>query len=179
MGLIGVTSKKLEEFFDADIPQYAILSHTWGPEEVSFQDINGSNAVSKAGYKKIEFVCSQAIQHDLSYAWVDTCCIDKSGSAELSEAINSMFNWYQKATRCYAYLADVSESKDSLEPILNTPRHEKKGFCQSSLERADGGPAAGRYRSCSPPLMWNFTTHDSSSYCRDVQHPMRLVLYLA
>jgi Heterokaryon incompatibility protein (HET) len=136
MRLISVTSKKLEEFFDADIPQYAILSHTWGPGEVSFQDINCSNVASKAGYKKIEFICSQAIQHGLSYAWVDTCCIDKSSSAELSEAINSMFNWYKKATRCYAYLADVIESKDLLEHILNTPHHKKKDVYASSFGKS-------------------------------------------
>lgn len=40
--------------------------------------------------------------------WVDTCCIDKSSSAELSEAINSMFAWYRNAKICYVFLADTS-----------------------------------------------------------------------
>jgi hypothetical protein len=42
------------------------------------------------------------------YIWIDTCCIDKSSSAELSETINSMFQWYKGSEICYAYLADVS-----------------------------------------------------------------------
>ena len=39
---------------------------------------------------------------------MDTCCIDKSNSTELSEAINSIFRWYRDATKCYVYLPDVS-----------------------------------------------------------------------
>ncbi|KAH8750480.1 heterokaryon incompatibility protein-domain-containing protein [Hyaloscypha finlandica] len=73
----------LTEFFESDIPKYAILSHTWGAEE--------------------------ARRDGLQYFWVDTCCIDKPNSSELAEAINSMFRWYQDATRCYAYLSDVSK----------------------------------------------------------------------
>jgi hypothetical protein len=46
----------------------------------------------------------------LQYIWVDTCCIDKSSSAELLEAINSMFKWYQDAKVYYAYLADISKT---------------------------------------------------------------------
>lgn len=42
--------------------------------------------------------------------WIDSCCIDKTSSAELSEAINSMFEWYRRAEVCYAYLSDVSGS---------------------------------------------------------------------
>lgn len=38
-----------------------------------------------------------------------SCCIDKTSTAELSESINSMFRWYQKAKICYAYLEDVDD----------------------------------------------------------------------
>ncbi|PVH71050.1 HET-domain-containing protein [Cadophora sp. DSE1049] len=41
---------------------------------------------------------------------VDTCCIDKSNSVELAEAINSMFRWYRMSTKCYVYLSDVSRT---------------------------------------------------------------------
>lgn len=100
----------LTEFFDDNIPPYAILSHTWRTdgEEVTFKDLSEGAAKSKAGYTKIRFCGEQATSDDLYYFWVDTCCIDKSSSAELQEAINSMFRWYRDATRCYVYLEDVS-----------------------------------------------------------------------
>jgi hypothetical protein len=100
----------LREFIGNDLPAYAILSHTWGAdsEEVSFQDVEAGEGKSKAGYRKIEFIARQAAEDGLQYFWVDTCCIDKKNAVELSEAINSMFRWYEKAARCYVYLPDVS-----------------------------------------------------------------------
>ncbi|KAH8800844.1 hypothetical protein F5884DRAFT_824895 [Xylogone sp. PMI_703] len=98
----------LREFVDKDIPAYAILSHTWSKEEVSFQELEAGTGKDKAGWKKIEFCAKQAGADGLRYIWVDTCCIDKRNAVELSEAINSMFRWYQKAARCYVYLSDVS-----------------------------------------------------------------------
>jgi hypothetical protein len=94
-----------------DIPPYAILSHTWGAdtEEVTFKDLTDGTGKSKAGYNKIRFCGEQARCDDLQYIWVDTCCIDKSSSAELTEAINSMFRWYREAAKCYVYLSDVSK----------------------------------------------------------------------
>lgn len=93
-----------------DLPAYAILSHTWGADEdeVTFQDILEKNGKSKPGYKKIVFCGKQARANNLDYFWVDSCCIDKTSSAELTESINSMFKWYQNATRCYVFLSDVS-----------------------------------------------------------------------
>lgn len=93
---------------------YAILSHTWGAEEPTFDNINSTEAKGLHGYRKIEFTCRQALEHGYNYAWVDTVCIDKRSSAELSEAINSMFNWYQMAGICYAYLEDV-EMEDEID----------------------------------------------------------------
>jgi hypothetical protein len=95
---------------DTPIPPYAILSHTWGAEtdEVTFRDLIEGTGKSKVGYEKIRF-CGERSNHDrLRYFWVDTCCIDKSNSTELSEAINSMFRWYCNAVKCYVYLSDVS-----------------------------------------------------------------------
>ena len=93
-----------------DIPPYAILSHTWGSDgdEVSFRDMESKKGTEKLGYRKIRFCSDQAVKDGLQYFWVDTCCIDKSSSAELSEAINSMFRWYQNSTKCYVLLTDVS-----------------------------------------------------------------------
>jgi Cdc6-like AAA superfamily ATPase len=95
---------------DDKLPPYAILSHTWGGQEVTFDDLQSHKGKDKAGFKKIQFCAQQAERDSLHYFWVDTCCIDKSSSAELSEAINSMFRWYHNAERCYVYLADVSSS---------------------------------------------------------------------
>jgi ankyrin repeat protein len=108
-------SFSLIERFGDDIPPYAILSHTWGSpdEEVSFQDMQTGLGESKQGYQKILFCGKEAADDGLDYFWVDTCCIDKTSSAELSEAINSMYMWYGAAEVCYAYLADVT-SLDSL-----------------------------------------------------------------
>ena len=100
------------EFIGNEIPRYAILSHTWGAdnEEVIFKDLmERTGKINKAGYKKIQFCGQQAAIDALQYFWVDTCCIDKSSSAEVSEAINSMFRWYSDAVKCYVYLSDVSD----------------------------------------------------------------------
>jgi hypothetical protein len=85
----------LTEFFKSNIPEYAILSHRWGAEETTFEDLQNRTGTKKASYKKIRFYGEQARHDGLKYLWVDTCCIDKSSSAELSEAINSMFRWYR------------------------------------------------------------------------------------
>src|SRR4051794_27658431 len=86
-----------KDFLDDEIPVYAILSHTWGSEEVLFQDLTNGIGENKLGYEKIQFCGNQAWENGLRFFWVDTCCIDKSNNAELSEAINSMFCWYQRA----------------------------------------------------------------------------------
>jgi len=98
-----------EPFGDAK-PQYAILSHTWGAmtEEVTFKDMIDGTSKAKVGYDKIQFCGEQTKRDGLQYFWVDTCCIDKANSSELQEAINSMFNWYRDAAKCYVYLSDVS-----------------------------------------------------------------------
>ena len=104
----------LVEFVGKNIPRYAVLSHTWGAdhEEVAFKDIVDGTGKIKAGYSKIRFCGKQAADDGLQFFWVDTCCIDKLSSAELTEAINSMFRWYQGATKCYVYLSDVSVGDD-------------------------------------------------------------------
>ena len=105
----------LTEFISQDVPRYAILSHTWGAdgEEVTFKDLENGTGQHKSGYNKLSFCGKQAAKDGLQFFWIDTCCIDKSSSAELSEAINSMFRWYQNATKCYVFLSDVSTSSST------------------------------------------------------------------
>ncbi|KAF1996944.1 HET-domain-containing protein [Amniculicola lignicola CBS 123094] len=107
----------LVEFFGKEIPPYAILSHTWGAdgEEFTFKDLEEGTGKTKAGYSKIRFCGKQAADDNLQYFWVDTCCINKSSSAELSEAINSMYQWYKECAVCYAYLADVIDATQLTE----------------------------------------------------------------
>jgi hypothetical protein len=103
----------LTKDFGDHVSRYDILSHTWGAdtEEVTFRDLIDGTGKSKAGYDKIRFCGEQAERDGVQYFWVNTCCIDKSNSTELAEAINSMFRWYQNAAKCYVYLLDVSTTK--------------------------------------------------------------------
>lgn len=108
MRLLHAKNLEFEEFFDTQIPPYAILSHRWGEKEVSFQQMRKNRAEEGPGLSKILGCCALASQKGYQWVWIDTCCIDKKSSAELSEAINSMFQWYAKATECLVYLSDVS-----------------------------------------------------------------------
>ncbi|KAI3541505.1 HET domain-containing protein [Colletotrichum filicis] len=104
MWLVNTKTLALESFAESSEVDYAILSHTWGSGEVSFQEMSStavaSTTKSKAGFDKVAKTCEIAQEKGLGYAWIDTCCIEKSSSAELSEAINSMFRWYQEAKVC-------------------------------------------------------------------------------
>ncbi|KAF5609536.1 heterokaryon incompatibility protein het-E-1 [Fusarium subglutinans] len=138
MYLINVSTLKLEEFYSS-VPEYAILSHTWGQasEEVLFQEMltNSSDVKLKKGYKKIELCAKQAQKDGLDYCWVDTCCIDKSRSAELSEAINSMFSWYRNSAVCYLYLEDVihKEHPGRIDESLGEARWFTRGWTLQEL----------------------------------------------
>ena len=158
MRLIDTRTLELRWFNDNEIPVYAILSHTWGPDEVSHQEfvwINRARALSaspipastspsgqdaqtalmlalemmirgnsgvpsrslseshlmkRVGYSKIINAAEQARGQGCNYLWVDTCCIDKTSSAELQEAINSMYRWYRDAEVCIVYLSDIPKN---------------------------------------------------------------------
>ncbi|GKU21783.1 unnamed protein product [Fusarium langsethiae] len=117
MRLIKVDTLEMQQFFGTDTPPYAILSHRWGAgdEEVSFSDMtNGST--QKTGMAKVRGCCNQAEKDKIDYVWIDTCCINKESSKELDEAINSMFQWYRKASVCYTYLSDVPDGDDIWDP---------------------------------------------------------------
>ncbi|KAJ3578633.1 hypothetical protein NPX13_g1938 [Xylaria arbuscula] len=109
MRLINTSTLEVHEFTGDSTKEYAILSHTWGEDECTLQGMSTAEVQKRAGYAKIQLCCTQARLDGLDWAWVDTCCIDKTSTTELSEAINSMFRWYSNAKVCYAYLADVND----------------------------------------------------------------------
>ncbi|KAF4443381.1 hypothetical protein F53441_11429 [Fusarium austroafricanum] len=122
MWLINTTTIKLERADDKELASthYAILSHTWGQDEATFDDMVCGQAKDRQGYVKIVNTCRLAKKRGLAYAWVDTCCVDKRSSAELAEAINSMFHWYKCSTICFAHLEDLdSNHSDALDGLAS------------------------------------------------------------
>ncbi|KAM5539231.1 hypothetical protein V8D89_007104 [Ganoderma adspersum] len=120
------------EFVWVDHPEqerYAILSHVWSRDpdapEYTYHDILRiqeavrlarasdptipADEVLRRASPKIRNACRYALSDGLSLIWIDAPCIDKTSSAELSEAINSMYEWYRLSTVCYAFLHDVSQ----------------------------------------------------------------------
>ena len=112
---------KVLEFRDDETTTYAILSHRWTDQrgettEADYDEVMELVKMEKdkqdevrrrIGYRKIFDCCKQAKRDGYEWLCVDTCCIDKRSSAELSEAINSMYRWYENLRVCYAYLHDV------------------------------------------------------------------------
>jgi hypothetical protein len=135
MWLINTTSLALEFIEDPDACMYAILSHTWGHDEVSFQDMADlERARKKRGFSKIERTCQLARDRNIEYAWVDTCCIDKSSSAELTEAINSMFRWYRRSHICFVFFSDLlSFERTLLANYLPRCRRFTRGWTLQEL----------------------------------------------
>ncbi|KAF1929370.1 HET-domain-containing protein [Didymella exigua CBS 183.55] len=118
MRLLSTNTKTLRlHEFPTDIPEYVILSHTWlDAGEVQFEDIEKPEVHNLPGYSKLLAACRQAMNDGFEWIWIDTCCINKNSSAELSEAINSMYSWYWQAEICYAYLVDVPANEDHTTP---------------------------------------------------------------
>jgi hypothetical protein len=145
MRLINASSLQLEAFNDSSTPPYAVLSHTWGDSEITYAELHSSTTSlftartlaqikSKPRYYKITKCCSQALQDGLQYVWVDTCCIDKSSSAELSEAINSMYRWYKNAVVCYVYLDDIDVFDPMRGGSISFARAEPNRFWTTSID---------------------------------------------
>ncbi|KAL8341599.1 hypothetical protein RB598_003502 [Gaeumannomyces tritici] len=162
--LINTTTLQMKMFFGAPVPPYAILSHTWVEgEEVDFQEMTryggaldrGNSTDSEGvctcacpcqslisdivrrrpGHEKIVRICRLARERNIKWAWVDTCCIDKSSSAELSEAINSMYRWYNQARVCFVFLADLASHSEptELEGALGRCRWFTRGWTLQEL----------------------------------------------
>ncbi|KAK0746027.1 heterokaryon incompatibility protein-domain-containing protein [Schizothecium vesticola] len=119
MRLLNVETFQFAEFVCQTPPPYAILSHTWGDdsEEVSYSNVLAGRLDSpETRPAKVSGCCDQARKDGYKYVWIDTCCIDKTNSVELQEAINSMFRWYREAAICYVYLADVPPGDEIQNP---------------------------------------------------------------
>ena len=141
MRLLQTKTRQFEEFFDSQIPRYAILSHRWGAHEVSFKEMRKGTAPHKSGMAKIDNFCRLAAARGFDWAWIDTCCIDKRSSAELSEAINAMFKWYERSGECYVHFSDVEYSPDELQSI-----RERK---DAAPLFEDGSPLSAKFRKSS------------------------------
>ena len=141
MRLLHTKTRQFEEFFDSKIPPYAILSHRWGDGEVSFKEMRKGTASHKSGMDKIDSFCRLAATRKFDWAWIDTCCIDKRSSAELSEAINAMFKWYERSGECYVHLSDVEYSSDELQLIRE--RKDAARLCE------DLSPLSTKFRKSS------------------------------
>ncbi|KAH7391405.1 hypothetical protein BKA64DRAFT_746953 [Cadophora sp. MPI-SDFR-AT-0126] len=136
MRLFNTQKVQFIEVYGSDVPSYAILSHTWSDGEILLQDLQGAEVQDESwaalsedppkvlggikvkGFKKLLGTTAIARKNRYDYLWVDTCCIDKTSSAELSEAINSMYRWYAGADVCIAYLSDVpsASTESPFEP---------------------------------------------------------------
>jgi hypothetical protein len=122
--------------------KYAILSHTWEDEEVTFQEMQNiqPDTKRKKGYDKILKSCDRAKKGGFDWIWIDTCCIDKTSSAELSEAINSMFRYYDESAVCYAFLSDAGGTQpiycdNDPDNVMGrvTPRWYSRGWTLQEL----------------------------------------------
>ncbi|OPB37118.1 hypothetical protein A0O28_0040300 [Trichoderma guizhouense] len=134
MRLINTETLTLVEFLETDVPKYAILSHTWEDQEVTFQDFPHDAIRSrKRGFTKLQKLCELARQDGLQYAWADTCCIDKTSSSELTEAINSMFRFYLHADVCYAWLMDLPPDNRDVHYQLPKCRWFTRGWTLQEL----------------------------------------------
>ena len=115
MRLLDTASFGFFETYRPKSGSYAILSHTWSDQEVSLQQFFKPESKQLTGYRKIVQCCELARQQQLEYVWIDTYCIYKTNLVELSEAINSMYSWYQKSAVCYVYLEDLHKGIESGE----------------------------------------------------------------
>ncbi|KAG8525617.1 uncharacterized protein KY384_009261 [Bacidia gigantensis] len=128
MRLLHTSQHRLFEYNDDDVPPYAVLSHTWGENEISYQDF-----LQGRRNEKILQCCRLAASESWDYVWIDTCCIDKSSSAELTEAINAMYRWYKNAEICYAHLADRTDSLIFNPKIFAAPKWFTRGWTLQEL----------------------------------------------
>ena len=145
MWLLSTNRAELHYFSSADavLDGYAILSHTWQGQEQSYREVLDIGARCNAdGTNPRDFVCAKihrscvlAESHGFLWLWVDSCCIEKNSSTELSEAINSMFRWYAQAEVCYAYLADVPSGHDlsANDSAFRTSRWHTRGWTLQEL----------------------------------------------
>ena len=128
MRLLHTREIQLKEFLGNSVPPYAILSHTWDGDEVTLENVRDGTAAQHGAYRKLLGACARAQKDSYDWIWIDTCCIDKSSSSELQEAINTMYRWYQHAHVCYAYLVDVPDCRAGWDTAFERSRWWKRGW---------------------------------------------------
>jgi hypothetical protein len=134
MWLIDSTTIRLKFVTSAGSSPYAILSHTWNDnDEVIFQEFNSPDRdIAHPRFLKIMETCRLARGKGIPYVWVDSCCIDKTSSAELTEAINSMFRRYRESAICFTCLADLAVGSE-IEPDLPKCKWFTRGWTLQEL----------------------------------------------
>lgn len=133
MRLLNTQTLGFQQFYDTELPKYIILSHRWGTDEATYQNFADQRYQDSAGYAKVINFCRFARERGYQWVWIDTCCIDKTSSAELTESINSMWNYYCEATECIAYLSDVQQGNLDWTLIRNRTADSTSEFHQSAL----------------------------------------------
>ena len=136
MRLLHAKDLVFKEFVGDSIPKYATVSHRWGDDELSYQGFLKDKGAYRDGHlqgygwTKIVKACELTLDHGLEWVWLDTVCINKESSAELTEAINSMYQWYKGGSACFTFLPDVHNlesctcelsSKSTLVPSNKPP----------------------------------------------------------
>lgn len=124
----------LETFVNLEIaPKYVTLSHVWGTDEVTYQDMVEGKAEDKDAFTKILNFARQATTDGYQYIWIDTCCINKTDPFELQETITSMKRIYQNSSITYAYLADVPTRGISWKQAFRNSRWFTRGWTLQEL----------------------------------------------
>ncbi|KAK4495401.1 hypothetical protein PRZ48_013732 [Zasmidium cellare] len=133
MRLIDTHTGELKEYTGSQIPPYVALSHRWTDDEITFKDYIKHRRTESLGHKKVNIFRDVARSNGHRHVWIDTACIDKRSSSELSEAINSMFSWYGNAVECYAYLSDVHDANDETFQQLRSSVWFTRGWTLQEL----------------------------------------------
>ncbi|KAK4973506.1 hypothetical protein LTR42_005495 [Elasticomyces elasticus] len=120
MRLLNTTSYELKEFLGDRVPDYVIISHRWGDDETTYKDFRKGRNRASVGFEKVMDFCHFARSRVREWVWIDTVCIDKRSSAEVSEAVNSMYFWYQRARECYVLLRDVPPFIQGRDRVLRS-----------------------------------------------------------
>ena len=117
MRLLHAKEFTFKDFVGGSVPDYAIISHRWSDDEPSHQDFleykepDQIESGQGRGWKKIRQAAWWALHCNIEWLWIDTICINKESSSELTEAINSMYTWYSAAKVCFVMLPDVHSLK--------------------------------------------------------------------